>query len=185
VLLRNTRIFKQSSTLTRAGYSVTVIGILPREAAEREERDGYTIIRLPLAPLYVTLPRRLRQLRRSLERVILEIPLRYVRAMARLKRRRRLLRLAFRRRRRKLVFAIKRGRRRIRMSRQRRRMRFVRRRVTVLVERRAVVVLVRRGPRRYRYRVVVGVTMARWVQTVMRRRRLRRFARSRRWRRVR
>jgi glycosyltransferase involved in cell wall biosynthesis len=48
-LLHNARIFNQAKSLADAGCEVVVIGIKPPGAAEREHRDGYTIVRLPLA----------------------------------------------------------------------------------------------------------------------------------------
>src|SRR5437588_5852898 len=80
VLLRNARIFKQAVTLTRAGYVVTVIGIMPSGGLPWERRDGYTIVRLPLDPLYARLPRRLRRGARSAHRLLVRIPRRFLRA---------------------------------------------------------------------------------------------------------
>src|SRR5262249_38750732 len=100
ILMRNTRIFKQSKSLTDAGYDVTVIGIRPRNAGEREEREGYLLIRLALDPLYASLPRRLRRLRARMERGLRGLPGAYFRRSARVRRRRRLLVMRFKRRRR-------------------------------------------------------------------------------------
>jgi glycosyltransferase involved in cell wall biosynthesis len=110
MLLRNTRIFKQARTLTEAGYDVTVIGILPRGAPEHEQREGYSIIRLRIEPLYVTLPRRLRRAWRSLERALARVPRGYRRRVGRLRRRHRLLLVRLRRRRSFLVSAVRRVR---------------------------------------------------------------------------
>lgn len=188
VLLVNTRIFKQSKTLTRAGYSVTVIGILPRGGAEREERDGYTLIRLPLTPLYVTLPRRLRLLRRAFEVWLLKIPGRYVRSAARIRRERRLIVLRLRRRRRLLMFALRRRRRAWRMRRRARRLRIRRAagdRIRFSLERRHLVILVRPRGRRFRYRVLVPEGLPPLVHRTQRRRRLSRLTWRRRLRRFR
>ncbi len=50
ILKVNTRIFKQASSLCKAGYRVTVIGILAEGLLQKEEKDGYTIIRINLKP---------------------------------------------------------------------------------------------------------------------------------------
>src|SRR5579875_3968198 len=71
VLLRNTRLFKQATSLTNAGYDVTLFGIRPTSGEEVERRDGYTIIRLTLDPIYASVPRRLRQAARRMDRMLL------------------------------------------------------------------------------------------------------------------
>jgi glycosyltransferase involved in cell wall biosynthesis len=86
VLVRNTRIFKQASSLTAAGYEVCVIGIKPRDAPALEHRDGYTIIRLELDPIHARVPRRLLRTLRRLERAVRRVPARYRRLRARVRR---------------------------------------------------------------------------------------------------
>ena len=68
-LMRNTRIFKQARTLTDAGFDVVVIGIKRPDAPEREVRDGYTLVRLPIVPLHARLPRAMRRRGRALAAV--------------------------------------------------------------------------------------------------------------------
>jgi glycosyltransferase involved in cell wall biosynthesis len=98
ILIRNTRIFKQARSLTAAGYDVTLIGILPAGGLEREQRDGYAIVRLPLDPLYARLPRRIRSRAVSARRFLLGIPARYQRRARRARRALRLARFSVRRR---------------------------------------------------------------------------------------
>ncbi len=87
VLLRNTRIFKQASSLTSAGYQVTVIGILPLGGQPIEYRDGYRILRVPLDPVYVRWPRRLRRRANWLNQRLLRLPGRYLRTVFLVRRR--------------------------------------------------------------------------------------------------
>jgi len=56
ILKNNTRIFKQANSLTNAGYKVYIIGIKPKDLPHLEKKDGYTIIRLKLYPLYYSIP---------------------------------------------------------------------------------------------------------------------------------
>jgi glycosyltransferase involved in cell wall biosynthesis len=86
ILVHNTRIFKQARSLTNAGYDVTLIGILPRDGAVSEQRDGYRIVRLPLDPLYARVPRRIRRGARAVNRVIVHLPFRYLRTVLRARR---------------------------------------------------------------------------------------------------
>jgi glycosyltransferase involved in cell wall biosynthesis len=53
-LTQNTRIFKQAQALARRGYRVVVFGVRIGDAAGREHRDGYEIVRLPIRPLGAT-----------------------------------------------------------------------------------------------------------------------------------
>lgn len=84
-LLRNTRIFKQVDSLNRAGYHVTLIGILPVGGVPYEEHDGVTIHRLRLNPLYARLPRRIRAAAYRIQRSVAMLPGRYVRVANRLR----------------------------------------------------------------------------------------------------
>lgn len=182
ILVRNTRIFKQAKSLTDAGYDVTVIGIQPRDVAEREERDGYLILRLKLDPLYASLPRRLRQSRARGERWLRRAPGAYRRRTASVARRRRLAMMAFRRRRRLFVYSLRRRRRAAERGLRtwRRSLGTARRRrLNLIVERRWIIVRFSWRGRRYRFRVRSSRRLYVVAQAVSRRRRIRRMT----WRR--
>ena len=54
------RVLKEAKTLSHQGFDVTIIAVNPRrDLPEREERDGFTIIRVEVNPLSVRVVRRL------------------------------------------------------------------------------------------------------------------------------
>ena len=62
----DTRVHKEAVSLSRAGYSVTVIGLLDNASPSREERNGYSILRLKIRSFKGN-PNTLTQLFRFLE----------------------------------------------------------------------------------------------------------------------
>lgn len=51
----NTRIFKEASSLTAAGYRVTIFGITGGQLPSLEQKDGYTIHRIPPLRLQISM----------------------------------------------------------------------------------------------------------------------------------